>query len=223
MRLVIVRHAEAAPGKPDELRHADAGRPRPGAHARRAVCASRASSRTPSCRARCCAPARRRAASASASRRSTSGSRPGATPDDVRDAAERTRRDGRRRRPPARLRPRRRGARAAAPSRRSRRAAHALVELDGRDARSPSAACASRTARSRPCAASTSRSSEGEVFGLLGPNGAGKTTTVEILEGYRTRDAGEVTVLGHDPQRPGPRVPASASASCCSSRSSGRT
>jgi ABC-2 type transport system ATP-binding protein len=45
---------------------------------------------------------------------------------------------------------------------------------------------------------------EGEVFGLLGPNGAGKTTTVEILEGYRSRDAGEVTVLGHDPQRPGP-------------------
>ena len=45
---------------------------------------------------------------------------------------------------------------------------------------------------------------EGEVFGLLGPNGAGKTTTVEILEGYRARDAGDVTVLGHDPQRPGP-------------------
>jgi ABC-2 type transport system ATP-binding protein len=44
---------------------------------------------------------------------------------------------------------------------------------------------------------------EGEVFGLLGPNGAGKTTTVEILEGYRRRDAGEVTVLGHDPQDPG--------------------
>ena len=43
----------------------------------------------------------------------------------------------------------------------------------------------------------------GEVFGLLGPNGAGKTTTVEILEGYRARDAGDVTVLGHDPQRPG--------------------
>ena len=40
---------------------------------------------------------------------------------------------------------------------------------------------------------------EGEVFGLLGPNGAGKTTTVEILEGYRSRDAGEVSVLGHDP------------------------
>jgi ABC-2 type transport system ATP-binding protein len=41
----------------------------------------------------------------------------------------------------------------------------------------------------------------GEVFGLLGPNGAGKTTTVEILEGYRRRDAGDVTVLGSDPQR----------------------
>jgi ABC-2 type transport system ATP-binding protein len=45
---------------------------------------------------------------------------------------------------------------------------------------------------------------EGEVFGLLGPNGAGKTTTVEILEGYRERDAGEVRVLGNDPKRPGP-------------------
>jgi ABC-2 type transport system ATP-binding protein len=42
---------------------------------------------------------------------------------------------------------------------------------------------------------------EGEVFGLLGPNGAGKTTTVEILEGYRERDDGEVDVLGFDPAR----------------------
>jgi ABC-2 type transport system ATP-binding protein len=41
----------------------------------------------------------------------------------------------------------------------------------------------------------------GEVFGLLGPNGAGKTTTVEILEGYRKRSDGEVSVLGHDPAR----------------------
>src|SRR5437762_13233179 len=40
---------------------------------------------------------------------------------------------------------------------------------------------------------------EGEVYGLLGPNGAGKTTTVEILEGYRSRDAGDVQVLGFDP------------------------
>ena len=42
---------------------------------------------------------------------------------------------------------------------------------------------------------------QGEVFALLGPNGAGKTTTVEILEGYRTRDHGEVSVLGVDPGR----------------------
>jgi ABC-2 type transport system ATP-binding protein len=43
----------------------------------------------------------------------------------------------------------------------------------------------------------------GEVFGLLGPNGAGKTTTVEILEGYRSRDAGQVEVLGVDPAEAG--------------------
>jgi len=43
----------------------------------------------------------------------------------------------------------------------------------------------------------------GEVFAFLGPNGAGKTTTVEILEGYRDRDDGEVSVLGEDPQRAG--------------------
>lgn len=40
---------------------------------------------------------------------------------------------------------------------------------------------------------------EGEVFALLGPNGAGKTTTVEILEGFRRRDSGRVSVLGFDP------------------------
>jgi ABC-2 type transport system ATP-binding protein len=39
----------------------------------------------------------------------------------------------------------------------------------------------------------------GEVFGFLGPNGAGKTTTIEILEGYRERDGGEVAVFGVDP------------------------
>ena len=43
----------------------------------------------------------------------------------------------------------------------------------------------------------------GEVFAILGPNGAGKTTTVEILEGYRGRDSGEVSVLGEDPTRAG--------------------
>jgi ABC-2 type transport system ATP-binding protein len=41
----------------------------------------------------------------------------------------------------------------------------------------------------------------GEVFGLLGPNGAGKTTTIEILEGLRPRSAGQVAVLGFDPDK----------------------
>src|SRR5579864_6687146 len=40
----------------------------------------------------------------------------------------------------------------------------------------------------------------GEIFGLLGPNGAGKTSTVEILEGYRDRTSGTVSVLGFDPR-----------------------
>jgi ABC-2 type transport system ATP-binding protein len=43
----------------------------------------------------------------------------------------------------------------------------------------------------------------GEILAFLGPNGAGKTTTVEILEGYRRRSGGEVTVLGEDPQEAG--------------------
>ena len=43
---------------------------------------------------------------------------------------------------------------------------------------------------------------KGEVFGFLGPNGAGKTTTIEILEGYRERTAGQVSVLGIDPAHP---------------------
>ena len=42
---------------------------------------------------------------------------------------------------------------------------------------------------------------KGEVFSLLGPNGAGKTSTVEILEGHRSRNGGDVSVLGHDPGR----------------------
>ena len=46
----------------------------------------------------------------------------------------------------------------------------------------------------------------GEVFGLLGPNGAGKTTIIEILEGYRRRDGGQVQVLGIDPQGGGRRL-----------------
>ena len=42
---------------------------------------------------------------------------------------------------------------------------------------------------------------KGEIFALLGPNGAGKTTIIEILEGYRTRDSGSVSVIGLDPQK----------------------
>jgi ABC-type transport system involved in cytochrome bd biosynthesis fused ATPase/permease subunit len=43
----------------------------------------------------------------------------------------------------------------------------------------------------------------GEIFAFLGPNGAGKTTTVEILEGFRQRTKGEISVLGHDPATTG--------------------
>src|SRR6266516_1131456 len=43
----------------------------------------------------------------------------------------------------------------------------------------------------------------GEIFAFLGPNGAGKTTTVEVLEGFRTRSAGEASVLGDDPASAG--------------------
>lgn len=54
----------------------------------------------------------------------------------------------------------------------------------------------------------------GEIFAILGPNGAGKSTTIEILEGNRVRDAGDVRVLGEDPAQPaGTGVPGSAS--CC--------
>ena len=59
----------------------------------------------------------------------------------------------------------------------------------------------------------------GEVFALLGPNGAGKTTTVEILEGFRRRDAGHVEVLGVDPTNAATSR-RSASAWASSSRSS---
>src|SRR5215469_11275705 len=42
---------------------------------------------------------------------------------------------------------------------------------------------------------------EGEIFGILGPNGAGKTTTVECVEGLRSADRGDISVLGLDPRR----------------------
>ena len=49
----------------------------------------------------------------------------------------------------------------------------------------------------------TFQARRGEVLALLGPNGAGKTTTIEILEGFRIRSAGQVSVLGTDPAHAG--------------------
>ena len=54
----------------------------------------------------------------------------------------------------------------------------------------------------------------GEIFAFLGPNGAGKTTTVEILEGYRKRSGGEVSVLGEDPSGPGVSGGSGSGSSC---------
>ena len=54
-------------------------------------------------------------------------------------------------------------------------------------------------ATTRRCAGWTSPFAAARSSGCSGPNGAGKTTTVEILEGYRSRSQGEVSVLGHDP------------------------
>ena len=59
----------------------------------------------------------------------------------------------------------------------------------------------SPTATSSGSTGSASRSRPGEIFGFSGTNGAGKTTTIEILEGYRSRNGGQVSVLGTDPAR----------------------
>ena len=65
-----------------------------------------------------------------------------------------------------------------------------------------------------------SRCRAASAFGLLGPNGAGKTTTIEILEGLRRRDAGEVEVLGPRWATDADIAAGSASASSCRRRSS---
>ena len=90
---------------------------------------------------------------------------PGATPEDIRDAAARPRRDGARRRPPAGLRPGGRGVHERAGAAVSDRAATRSSSWTLREARSPSAACGSRTARSQRCRASTSRSSRARSSG----------------------------------------------------------
>src|SRR5689334_15994648 len=111
-----------------------------------------------------------------------------------------TRRDRRRRRAPARLLADRGG-----PD--GRRGARVPARRDALD-RADVSAISVRGLRKSYGALEAVRGidfevARGEVFGLLGPNGAGKTTTVEILEGYRARSSGIVSVLGHDPgQRP---------------------
>src|SRR3954462_2088269 len=110
------------------------------------------------------------------------------------------RRDGDRGRPPAGLLPHRGRAR-------RRRGARLPARWDARDRALVSAIAVRGLRKSYGALEAVSgiefEVQRGEVFGLLGPNGAGKTTTVEILEGYRKRDAGEVEVLGTDPQRAG--------------------
>ena len=189
MRLVLVRHAEAAPGDPDELRALT-----PAGHEQ-----ARAAGRTT---ARRRDRARRRPLEPAAARPRDRG-RPR-----LRHAGgtrrARARCDGRRR-------PRGRSRISARPSSSS--------DTSPTAARSPQRCAAAPNPTFPPAGVADHRAvtaivvrdlrksygahealrgisfeiSEGEVFGLLGPNGAGKTTTVEILEGYRKRDGGEVT------------------------------
>ena len=207
VRLVLVRHAEAAPGEPDELRPLTPD----GREAARELGEQLAADdvrpdavlTSPLLRARETAPSSAARSRHRSSR--TSGSRPARPPTRSVPAGQRARR---RRSSSSGTSPTAAGSppsSAAAPSR-----------VPGRRHLSSS------SSRTEPAVASVSvrdlRKSygdleavrgisfeieRGEVFGLLGPNGAGKTTTVEILEGYRKRDGGEVEVLGVDPASAG--------------------
>lgn len=75
------------------------------------------------------------------------------------------------------------------------------VEIVGLTKTYGSKSSTTRTSTTRAVDGLELRIELGEVFALLGPNGAGKSTTIEILEGYRHRDSGDVTVLGVDPQK----------------------
>ena len=194
MRLFLVRHAHAAPGEPDELRPlSDRGREEARALAERLDAAAPDLVVTsPLLRARETAAAI--ASATGAELRIDDRLAPGATAEDVVAVADA--RHGRRGRAPARLL----GDRA-----RARRPGDRLP--DGRAHRDRAVTAISvRGLRKSYGEVEAVRGIDfdvqaGEVFGLLGPNGAGKTTTVEILEGYRKRDGGEVTVLGFDPGR----------------------
>src|SRR5690242_11592477 len=185
------RAAPADPGRPRR-------RPRPGRAARPR---RRPSGRDPDepapprarDRAGACAPGRARAA---ARREARAGCDPRGRSRGRRGA----RGDRRRRRPPARLLPHRGGAdrrrRAGVPARRDAHDRPVVTAISVRGLRKSYGALEAVRGIDFEVA-------RGEVFGLLGPNGAGKTTTVEILEGYRKRDAGEVEVFETDPATAG--------------------
>ena len=197
MRLFLVRHAHSDPGDPDSLRPLSAR----GREQARELGERLAGSTpdpvlaSPLLRARETAAAIAKAAGVDL--RVDERLAPGRNGRGCPRSRRRRGRHGRRRRPPARLlrdraRARRRGPRLRAGGVRRDRAAVSAISVSGLR-KSYGGVEAVRGIDFEVEA--------GEVFGLLGPNGAGKTTTVEILEGYRQRDGGEVSVLGFDPGR----------------------
>ncbi len=201
VRVYLCRHAKAAPGEPDELRELT-GKGRKQARALGEQLAGVPEPpvlvlTSPLTRARQTAEAIAEATGAPL--RVEPRLAPGATARDVRAAVARDRRFRRDGRPPAGLlgdRVRRHGCRSGL-----------RAGVDGGARARPvsdGAAIRVRGLRKSYDGNEAVRGIDfdvlpGEVFGLLGPNGAGKTTTVEILEGYRPRDGGDVRVLGVDP------------------------
>ena len=204
VRLFLVRHAEAAPGEPDELRPLTAGGPRGRARARRA--ARRASSldavvSSPLLRAR--ETAERSRAPPASTPRPTSGSRPARPPTTCATRSRGSGETGRRRRAPARLQ-RDRARRSPAASehvRAGRRCARSSCERRRRHA-----ACARATASTKRCAASTSRSKPARCSACSARTAPARRRRSRSSRATATRDAGTVEVLGVDPQRSGTRV-----------------
>ena len=209
VQLVIVRHAEAASGEPDDLRPLTAQ----GREAARALGQRLADEgvrpdavlTSPLLRAR--ETARRARPTRGRRARARRAARPRAQPPRAcaRPSQERGD-DGGRRRPPAGLRPHRGGAHrrrgAGLPARR------AMLAIELRmNAIAVTRTCASRTARTRRCAGSTSRSQRGEVFGLLGPERRRQDDDGRDPRGLpAARRRATVEVLGEDPAAGGPRL-----------------